>query len=85
MKSKWLVACSVVALVSAAAFAAAVNYQLLKKVPVPDAGGWDYLSVDDAARRIYISHATQVEVLDADSFAVPGELLFRSLVFIAGG
>ena len=49
MKSKWLAACSVVALVAAAAFAGAVNYQLLKKVPVPGAGGWDYLSVDDAA------------------------------------
>ena len=59
MKSKWLAACSVVALVCAGAFAAVVNYQLLKKVSVPGAGGWDYLSVDDTARRIYISHATQ--------------------------
>jgi YVTN family beta-propeller protein len=74
MKSKWLAACSVVALVVAAAFAGAVNYQLLKKVPVPGAGGWDYLSVDDVARRIYISHATRVEVLDADSFALVGTI-----------
>jgi YVTN family beta-propeller protein len=74
MKLKWLAACSVVTLVSAAAFAAAVNYQLLKKVPLPGAGGWDYISVDDAARRIYISHATQVEVLDADSFSLVGTI-----------
>jgi len=74
MKSKWLAACSVVALIAAGAFAGAVNYQLLKKVPVPGAGGWDYLSVDDAARRIYISHATQVEVLDADSFSLVGTI-----------
>ena len=74
MKSKWWVACSIVGLVCAAAFAAAVNYQLLKKVSVPGAGGWDYISVDDAARRIYISHATQVEVLDADSFALVGTI-----------
>jgi YVTN family beta-propeller protein len=74
MKLKRLAACSVVALVSAAAFAAAVNYQLLKKVPLPGAGGWDYISVDDAARRIYISHATQVEVLDADSFSLVGTI-----------
>jgi DNA-binding beta-propeller fold protein YncE len=74
MKLKWLAACSVVALVSAAAFAAAVNYQLLKKVPLPGAGSWDYISVDDAARRIYISHATQVEVLDADSFSLIGTI-----------
>ena len=74
MKSKWWVACSMVGLVCAMAFAAAVNYQLLKKVSVPGAGGWDYISVDDAARRIYISHATQVEVLDADSFALVGTI-----------
>jgi YVTN family beta-propeller protein len=74
MKLKRLAASSVVALVSAAAFAAAVNYQLLKKVPLPGAGGWDYISVDDAARRIYISHATQVEVLDADSFSLVGTI-----------
>jgi len=74
MKSKWLVACSTVALACAAAFAASVNYQLLKKVSVPGAGGWDYISVDEAARRVYISHATQVEVLDADSFAHVGTI-----------
>src|SRR5260370_21410161 len=70
MKSKWLAACTVVALISAAASAAAVNSQLLKKVAVPGSGGWDYVSVDDAARRIYISHATQGDVLDADSLAL---------------
>ena len=74
MKSKWLVACSIVVVVCAAAFADAVNYQLLKKVSVPGADGWDYISVDEAARRIYISHATQVEVLDADSFALVGTI-----------
>lgn len=75
MKSKWwLAGGSMVALVSAAALAATANYQLLKKVPVPGAGGWDYLSVDDTARRIYISHATQVDVLDADSFGLVGTI-----------
>ena len=37
---------------------AATNYELLKKVPVPGAGGWDYVIVDESARRVYISHAT---------------------------
>src|SRR6516162_3273837 len=68
MKSKLIVAGAALALVCAAAFAAAVNYQLLKKVDVPGSGGWDYVTVDDAARRVYISHSTQVDVLDADSF-----------------
>jgi YVTN family beta-propeller protein len=74
MKSKWIAVSTVRALVCASAFAATVNYQLLKKVPVPGTGGWDYLTVDDAARRIYISHATQVDVLDADSFTQVGTI-----------
>lgn len=54
--------------------AAAVNYQLLKKVSVPGTGGWDYVTVDPVARRIYISHSTQVDVLDADSFEIVGTI-----------
>jgi YVTN family beta-propeller protein len=53
---------------------AAVNYQLLKKVDVPGIGGWDYVSVDAAARRVYISHSSQVEVLDADTLALVGTI-----------
>ena len=53
---------------------AAVNYQLLKKVPVPGSGGWDYVTVDAGARRVYVSHSTQVDVLDADSFALVGTI-----------
>src|SRR5215470_8218588 len=53
---------------------AGTNYELLKKVAVPGAGGWDYVVVDEAARRVYITHATQVDVLDADSLALVGTI-----------
>src|ERR1700741_4120842 len=53
---------------------AATNYQLLKKVPVPGAGGWGYVIVDESARRVYITHATQVDVMDADSLAIVGTI-----------
>jgi YVTN family beta-propeller protein len=43
------------------------GYRLASSVQLPGAGGWDYLTVDASARRVYISHASQVEVLDADS------------------
>jgi YVTN family beta-propeller protein len=52
----------------------AVNYQPLKKVTVPGSGGWDYVTVDPSARRVYVSHSTQVDVLDADSFALVGTI-----------
>lgn len=50
------------------------GYQLVKTIPVPGDGFWDYVAVDSSARRIYVSHATKVVVLDADSFAVVGEI-----------
>jgi DNA-binding beta-propeller fold protein YncE len=43
------------------------GYRQVNQVSLPGGGGWDYLTVDAAARRVYVSHATQVEVLDADT------------------
>jgi YVTN family beta-propeller protein len=45
-----------------------------KKIPIPGQGSWDYLTVDAAARRLYVSHGTQVEVLDVDSGAIVGNI-----------
>ncbi len=52
----------------------ATNLKILARYPVPGTGGWDYVTIDAAARRIYISHATQVEVLDADNGSVVGTI-----------
>jgi DNA-binding beta-propeller fold protein YncE len=43
------------------------GHKLEKTIPLPGEGGWDYLAVDAAGRRVYVSHATRVEVLDADT------------------
>jgi DNA-binding beta-propeller fold protein YncE len=50
------------------------HFALIKKIPIPGQGSWDYLSVDEGARRLYVSHGTQVEVLDLDSGAVVGKI-----------
>lgn len=50
------------------------GYHIIKKVTVPGTGGWDYVTVDDAGRRVYIAHATQVEVLDADTSELVGTI-----------
>ena len=60
-------------LLAAAAFAAD-GYQITKKIPIPGQGGWDYLTVDEVGRRLYVSHGTQVEVLDVDSLAIVGKV-----------
>jgi DNA-binding beta-propeller fold protein YncE len=61
-------------LLAAAAVAAPPGYHLLKTVPVPTDGGWDYVAVDEGARRVYVSHGTEVVVLDADSYEVKGTI-----------
>jgi DNA-binding beta-propeller fold protein YncE len=53
---------------------AADTYQVTKKIPIPGQGSWDYLTVDEGARRLYVSHGTQVEVLDVDSGAIVGKI-----------
>ena len=50
------------------------DYHVVKKIPVPGTGSWDYLTVDEGARRLYVSHGTQVEVLDVDSGAIVGQI-----------
>jgi DNA-binding beta-propeller fold protein YncE len=54
------------------------DYHLLKKVPL-DAGAsgreyFDYITFDAGARRIYVSHGTEVIVVDADSWAIVGKV-----------
>lgn len=50
------------------------GYHLLKRIEIGGEGGWDYLTVDGAARRLYVSHATRVVVIDIDKGAVVGEI-----------
>ncbi len=55
--------------------AAAPGYHLLKKYSFGAAEGstreyFDYITVDSAARRVYLSHGTEIKVIDADSGAL---------------
>jgi DNA-binding beta-propeller fold protein YncE len=53
---------------------ASAHYRLLKKIPVGGEGGWDYLTLDAGARRLYVSRGTRVVVLDVDSEKTVGEI-----------
>ena len=53
---------------------AADPYHLIKEIPIGGEGGWDYITVDAAAHRLYVSHATKVLVADIDSGKVVGEI-----------
>lgn len=56
------------------ALAATGGYHTIKEIKVGGEGGWDYLTLDSAARRLYVSHATHVVVLDIDAGTVAGDI-----------
>ena len=45
----------------------ATGYRVETRYPVPGNGGFDYVTIDSAARRLYLSHGTQVDVVDPDN------------------
>jgi YVTN family beta-propeller protein len=54
------------------------GYHLLKKYDLGAAPGgkeyWDYITFDASTRRLYISHNTEVKVVDADTSTVVGSI-----------
>jgi DNA-binding beta-propeller fold protein YncE len=55
-----------------------VNYHLIKKVALSAAPGgkeyFDYITIDPTTRRLYLSHGTEVKVVDADNYSVVGTI-----------
>ncbi|HKP02628.1 MAG TPA: YncE family protein [Chthoniobacterales bacterium] len=71
LRTAGLVLSGAIALHNAAAGDA---YKFLNEIPIGGEGGWDILTVDSAARRLYLSHATKVVVVDLEKNAVVGEI-----------
>jgi hypothetical protein len=49
-------------------------YHLVKEIPIAGDTGWDYLSIDEQARRLYVTHGTHIVVVDIDSDTVVGDI-----------
>ena len=49
-------------------------YQFLSDIPIGGEGGWDILTIDPTANRLYLSHATKVVVVDLAKNSVIGEI-----------
>ncbi|MGI8437442.1 MAG: YncE family protein [Chthoniobacterales bacterium] len=65
---------AIIGLLSVCTALADNSYKLLKEIPIGGEGGWDILSVDSAAHRLYLSHATKVVVIDLEKNTVAGEI-----------
>jgi DNA-binding beta-propeller fold protein YncE len=72
MKKPIMTALLVLALLTlgwAAPQAQSVGYHLIKTIAIGGEGGWDYLALNSQTRLLYVTHGTQVEVLNADTGA----------------
>jgi DNA-binding beta-propeller fold protein YncE len=58
----------------AVAAAQAGTYHVVKEIAAGGEGGWDYLTVDTAAHRLYVSRSTHVMVVDTDRDSVIADI-----------
>ena len=54
--------------------AAAGEYHTVKRISIAGDTGWDYITADSSARRLYVPHGVEVVVLDLDSGATVGKI-----------
>jgi YVTN family beta-propeller protein len=73
-RSIWLFAALFVSLLATFSVAADLGYHVIKTYKLGGEGGWDYLNLDSSSRRLYISRATHVIVIDADSGKPVGDI-----------
>jgi DNA-binding beta-propeller fold protein YncE len=65
---------ALLALVAVSAFAASPTYKVQTRIKIGGTGGWDYVCVDSANHRLYVSHATQTEVVDTATDKLIGNI-----------
>jgi YVTN family beta-propeller protein len=71
-KNLWLLTCTMMLLCGTAI--AQDSYKSFKEIPIGGEGGWDILTIDSAANRLYLSHTTKVVVVDLNKNVVVGEI-----------
>jgi YVTN family beta-propeller protein len=65
---------TVLVLLSTFTMAADSGYHLVRTYKLGGEGGWDYLTLDSSSRRLFISRATHVAVIDVDTGASLGDI-----------
>jgi YVTN family beta-propeller protein len=81
MKNLLVILCVVSLLVFATISHAADSYHLLKKIPIPGEGTWDYIGIDSANRHVFVSHGPQLEILNADTYQLDGKIVAPGVDF----
>jgi len=71
-KTAWLLTCLIILLCRTAS--AQDAYKFVTEIPIGGEGGWDILTIDSNAQRLYLSHATKVVVVDLSKNTIAGEI-----------
>src|SRR5215469_6764353 len=50
------------------------GYRILKTIPVGGTEGWDYVTMDSDARRLYIGRGNHIDVVDVDAGTLVGKI-----------
>jgi len=50
------------------------NYRIVNKIHIDGNGGWDYITMDEAASRLYVSHGNEMNVVDITTNKVIGTI-----------
>jgi DNA-binding beta-propeller fold protein YncE len=76
MKGRWFGKSTrlAAAFLAAAPMLAAAGYHVIQRISIPGESGWDYITADSDARRLYVPHGTEVVVLDLDSGKIVGKI-----------
>jgi len=64
----------IVLIVISLSLSAQSNYKIVNKISLPGDGFWDYISVDEANGKIYVSHSAIVQVVDIKTGKLVGEI-----------
>ncbi len=59
---------------ASAPLAGASGYQVVNKFQIPGEGGWDFIAISESTQRLFVSHGTQVDVVDAKKGTVVGTI-----------
>jgi DNA-binding beta-propeller fold protein YncE len=64
------------------------GYRVLREIPMPDIEGWDYLTIDSDARRLFISNNSGIVIVDIDTLrqvgTVPQPPSFKGVGLVHG-
>jgi DNA-binding beta-propeller fold protein YncE len=74
MKRSYAAVLSGIFIALLATSAVAADYHLINTYKLGGEGGWDYLTLDSSSRRMYISRATHVIVIDVDTGKSVGDI-----------